>query len=58
MKSNAGSQNTLLGVIGISFIVLIIWIIFHEFSQAPWQFITVLIALLGGIITSKSNYSS
>lgn len=28
---------------------------FHEISQAPWQFITILIALLGALITFAGN---
>ena len=56
MKSNSNLQSIGLGLFGIAFIIFIIWIVFHEVSQAPWQFITILIAFLGGIITFTGNY--
>ena len=56
MKSDTNLQSIGLGIVGIIFIVSIIWIFFHELSQAPWQFITILVALLGALITFVGNY--
>lgn len=49
---NNNNQNLGIGLIAIIIIGLILWALFHEFSQAPWQFITVLIALLCALITA------
>ena len=43
--------NIGLGIITLTILGLIIWALFHEIGQAPWQFITILIALLGALIT-------
>lgn len=56
MKNDSDLQSIGLGIFGIAFIILIIWIIFHEVSQAPWQFITILIAFIGAVITFTGNY--
>jgi len=49
-KTNIG-----LGIITIAILGLIIWLLFHEIGQAPWPFITILIALLGTLITFAGN---
>lgn len=54
MKNN-NNQNLGIGLIAIIIIGLILWALFHEFSQAPWQFITVLITLVGALITLAGN---
>jgi hypothetical protein len=45
-----------LGIIVIAIIGLIILGLFYEIGQAPWQFITILIALVGTLITFAGNY--
>ncbi|BAY14197.1 hypothetical protein [Calothrix sp. NIES-2098] len=52
MKNNT---NIGLGIITITILGLIAWGLFHEIGQAPWQFITILIALLGALITFAGN---
>lgn len=51
--------NIGLGIITLAILGLFIWGLFHEIGQAPWQFITILIALLstllGTLITFASN---
>lgn len=47
--------NIGLGIITLTILGLIIWALFHEIGQAPWQFITILIALLGALITFAGN---
>jgi hypothetical protein len=47
--------NIGLGIITIAILGLIIWTLLHEISQAPWQFITILVALLGALITFAGN---
>lgn len=56
MKSDTNWQNAGLGLIGIAILGLIIWALFYEIGQAPWQFITILIALLGTLITFSGNF--
>jgi len=55
MKSDTSWQSIGIGIIAISVFGSIIWALFHEIGQAPWQFITILIALLGALITFASN---
>lgn len=55
MKGDTNRQNVGLGLIAITILGLIFWALFHEISQAPWQFITILIALLGTLITVSGN---
>jgi len=55
MKSNANWQSAGLGLIVIAILGLIIWALFYEIGKAPWQFITILIALLGTLITIAGN---
>ncbi|MEW5858751.1 MAG: hypothetical protein AB1861_15405 [Cyanobacteriota bacterium] len=55
MKNDRNWQNTGLGLIAIAILGLIFWALFHEIGQAPWQFITILIALLGALITVAGN---
>lgn len=47
--------NIGLGIITIAILGLIIWALFYEIGQAPWQFITILIALLGTLVTVAGN---
>lgn len=47
--------NIGLGIITIAILGLIIWGLFYEIGQAPWQFITILIALLGTLVTVAGN---
>lgn len=56
MKNNTNLQSVGLGIVGIVFIITIIWVVFHELTQAPWQFITILVALIGALITVVGNY--
>jgi predicted RND superfamily exporter protein len=51
MKNNTNLQNTGIGLIAVIIVGLIIQALFHEIGQAPWQFITILIALVGTLIT-------
>lgn len=55
MESNTNWQSAGIGIIAITILGLITWALFHEIGQAPWQFITILIALLGTLITFSSN---
>lgn len=55
MKSNTNWQSVGIGIVAITILGLMAWGLFHEISQAPWQFITVLIALLGALITFAGN---
>ncbi|MFS0518891.1 hypothetical protein ACEYW6_29935 [Nostoc sp. UIC 10607] len=48
--------NIGLGLITIAILGLTAWGLFHEIGQAPWQFVTILIALLGTLITFASNF--
>lgn len=56
MKSDTNWQSAGLGLIVIAILGLIIWALFYEIGQAPWQFITILIALLGTLITFSGNF--
>jgi hypothetical protein len=56
MKSDTNWQSAGLGLIVIAIIGLIAWALFYEIGQAPWQFITILIALLGTLITFSGNF--
>jgi hypothetical protein len=58
MKSNDNSQNIGLGIIVVVIIGLITWALFHEISQAPWQFISVFGVLLGTLINVTGNFQS
>lgn len=55
MKRSTNWQNVGIGVIAITILGLVAWALFHEISKAPWQFITILIALLGALITFSGN---
>lgn len=55
MKNNTNLQNTGIGLIALIIVGLIIWALFYEIGQAPWQFITILIALVGTLITFAGN---
>lgn len=57
MESNTNWRNAGLGLIGIAIIGVIIWLLFYEIGQAPWQFITILIALFGTLITVAVNFN-
>ena len=52
MRTNT---NIGLGIITVAIFGLIFWELFHEIGQAPWQFVTILIALLGTLITVAGN---
>jgi uncharacterized membrane protein len=56
MKNNTNLQNTGIGLIAVIIVGLIIQALFHEIGQAPWQFITILIALVGTLITFAGNF--
>lgn len=56
MKNN-NNQNLGIGIIAIIIIGLILWALFHEFSQAPWQFIAILITLLCGLISALITFA-
>ncbi|MGK7940783.1 MAG: hypothetical protein AB4062_11670 [Crocosphaera sp.] len=55
MNSEANWQSLSLGFIIILIIGLILWALFYEIGKAPWQFITILVALLGTLITVTNN---
>ena len=55
MKNSTNWQTTGIGLIAITILGSITWALFHEIGQAPWQFITILIASLGALITFASN---
>jgi hypothetical protein len=55
MKSDADWQTIGLGIIIIAILGSISWALFHKITQAPWQFITILIASLGALITLAGN---
>lgn len=55
MKNNT---NVGLGLITIAILGLIIWGLFHEIGQAPWQFITILIALLSTLLGTMITFAS
>ncbi|BFM39948.1 hypothetical protein [Synechocystis sp. LKSZ1] len=56
MKNSVNWQNVGIGIIAITIVGLVTWALFHEISKAPWQFITILIALLGTLITFAGNF--
>lgn len=55
MNSNFNWRSSILGIFTIIILGLISYFLFHEFTQAPWQFVTVLIALIGGLISFAGN---
>lgn len=55
MNSEKNLQGFGLGIIGILIIGLILWALFYEIGKAPWQFITILVAAFGALITVTSN---
>jgi len=56
MKNDTDWQKTGFGLIAVGILGLIIWALFHEVGQAPWQFLGILIALLGALITYAGNF--
>jgi hypothetical protein len=56
MKSDTNWQNVGLGIIATAILGLMVWALFHEIGQAPWQFITILIAFVGALITVSGNF--
>ena len=56
MKSDTNWQNVGLGIIATAILGLMVWALFHEIGQDPWQFITILIALVGTLITFAGNF--
>ena len=56
MKRDTDWQSIGLGIIAITIVGLVIWGLFHEIGKAPWQFITILIALFGALITFAGNF--
>jgi CDP-diglyceride synthetase len=57
VKSNTNWQNAGLGLIGIAIFGVLIWALFYQIGQAPWPFVTIVIALLGALITVAGNFS-
>ena len=55
MKSSTNWQSVGIGIVATTIFGLVAWGLFHEISQAPWQFITILIALSGTLITFAGN---
>jgi hypothetical protein len=55
MERDTNWQSIGIGIIAISILGLIAWALFYEIGKAPWQFITILIALLGTLITFAGN---
>jgi hypothetical protein len=59
MENNSSSWQSI--GIGFIFIGLIGWLcitLFEQIIHAPWQFLSILIALLGTLITVGANYTS
>ena len=55
MKRDTNWQSIGIGIVAIAIVGLVAWALFHEISKAPWQFITILIALFGTLITFAGN---
>ena len=55
MRNNSNWSNIGIGIIGLAIIGWTVIGFFHEFSQAPWQFITASVALFGALVTYASN---
>lgn len=55
IKANTDWQSIGIGIVAITIFGLVAWALFHEIGRAPWQFITILIALLGALITFAGN---
>lgn len=56
MKRDTDWQSIGLGIIAITIVGLVVWGLFHEIGKAPWQFITILIALFVALITFAGNF--
>jgi len=48
-------QSIGLGIVALGVIGVVLVFLFGELRQAPWQFLTILIALFGGLITFAGN---
>ena len=55
MKNDTDWQSFGLGIIAIAIIGLVCFALFHEIGQAPWPFISILLALVGAFITFAGN---
>jgi hypothetical protein len=55
MSSDFNWRSTILGIVTIIILGLISYFLFHEITQAPWQFVTILIAIIGGLISFAGN---
>ena len=55
MKNDTDWQSFGLGIIAIAIIGLVFFALFHEIGQAPWPFISILLALVGAFITFAGN---
>ena len=55
MQDNTNLLRTGIGMLTLAIIGWIIITLFGEIRQAPWQFLTILIALLGALITFAGN---
>ncbi|WP_201766615.1 hypothetical protein [Picosynechococcus sp. NKBG15041c] len=56
IKQKINLRNFGLGLLGLGFIAFIIIGMLHEISQAPWQFVSILIGFIGAIIAFASNW--
>jgi len=57
MKDESTSWQSIgMGIVALAIIGVIIVFLFGEVRQAPWQFITILITLVGGLITVTVNF--
>jgi hypothetical protein len=55
MNSNNNLLNAGLAIVFIAILGWVVIFLFSEIGRAPWQFITILIAFLGGLITLAGN---
>ena len=54
-NDNASLQTIGLSIISLAILGAIIWGLFYGIGKAPWQFITILVAALGALITVAGN---
>jgi hypothetical protein len=57
ISNNADWQSIGIGILVIVLVSIVFWGLFHEIGQAPWQFITVLGALLGALLGAVITFA-
>lgn len=58
MEQETNWQNTGLGLIGIALIGWLLITLFSTLEQAPWQALTVILAVFGSALTVGSNFQT